>query len=468
MQKKTRRGWMSVDTLALIGFCCGLVFLVFVVGVITAHRNWLPSRWIRNASEAAGALVAQRALVNQEFPDYLWFPARSSECGLITRDAARSYPGWTMYAAADEGSAILLDDEGRELHRWSAPFSRVWPQAQQLQGWAPDRCIYIRRTHVFPTGDLLALYETPSQTPNGCGLARLDRHGRPIWTFDANAHHDFCVSPNGKVYVLTHRFRSKRLPNWEQLQPPFIEEFLTVLSSSGQVQKSLSLFKLLGESPFHRPLVTFTDQLGDVLHSNSVQLVNAGFAQHHGGVSPGDLMVCLRNVNLVIIINPQMEQIVWATTGPWRLPHDPDPLSDGSILIFDNCYARGRLHGSRVLRFQPLEGIVQWQYPSRSDQSLRSDIRACQQHLPNGNVLITESDQGRILEVTPDGEVAWEYVHPVRGGNDGQLIPIVTGAFRYDPSELPFLEQNPSRGEESSPRHTSPAVGRADSAVLGS
>jgi hypothetical protein len=37
-------------------------------------------------------------------------------------------------------------------------------------------------------------------------------------------------------------------------------------------------------------------------------------------------------------------------------------------------------------------------------------IRA--QRLPNGNTLITEGMHGRIFQVTPSGEVVWEYLTP--------------------------------------------------------
>jgi hypothetical protein len=31
--------------------------------------------------------------------------------------------------------------------------------------------------------------------------------------------------------------------------------------------------------------------------------------------------------------------------------------------------------------------------------------------LRNGNILITETDAGRVLEVTPEGEVVWSFVN---------------------------------------------------------
>ncbi len=63
-------------------------------------------------------------------------------------------------------------------------------------------------------------------------------------------------------------------------------------------------------------------------------------------------------------------------------------------------------------------------------------MRSAQERLPNGNTLITESDGGRLLEVTPAGEIVWEYLNPVRGGEAEELIPIVSWGQRIDPATL--------------------------------
>ena len=34
------------------------------------------------------------------------------------------------------------------------------------------------------------------------------------------------------------------------------------------------------------------------------------------------------------------------------------------------------------------------------------------QKLPNGNILINEAETGRFFQVTPDGEIVWEYINP--------------------------------------------------------
>ena len=52
---------------------------------------------------------------------------------------------------------------------------------------------------------------------------------------------------------------------------------------------------------------------------------------------------------------------------------------------------------------------VVWQY----DQGFYSPFISGVQRLPNGNTLITEGTSGRLLEVTSDGEVVWEYLNPI-------------------------------------------------------
>ena len=68
--------------------------------------------------------------------------------------------------------------------------------------------------------------------------------------------------------------------------------------------------------------------------------------------------------------------------------------------------------------------------------------------MPNGNTLITESDGGRLFEVTPDNEIVWEFINPVRGGEKDEFIPIVSSGERIDPESLDpaFLQSlsNPS------------------------
>jgi hypothetical protein len=131
--------------------------------------------------------------------------------------------------------------------------------------------------------------------------------------------------------------------------------------------------------------------------------------------------------------------------GPWHKPHDPEPLPNGHIMLFDNQALHGRMGGSRVIEFDPGDSQIVWQYRGEGLDSFDSPQLSRQQMLPNGNVLIAEAEGGRILEVTRDRQVAWSFMHPVRhaSSNGRNLVPIVSDVVRYAPASLPFLRKNP-------------------------
>jgi hypothetical protein len=50
-----------------------------------------------------------------------------------------------------------------------------------------------------------------------------------------------------------------------------------------------------------------------------------------------------------------------------------------------------------------------------------------QQYLPNGDVLIADSESGRAIEVDPRGEIVWEFVNRY----DADYVAEIWGAERY-------------------------------------
>jgi outer membrane protein assembly factor BamB len=114
-------------------------------------------------------------------------------------------------------------------------------------------------------------------------------------------------------------------------------------------------------------------------------------------------------------------------------------LPSGNLLIFNNCYAGYGVAGSRVIEFDPRTRQIVWSFGAEPDRSFNSNIRAGQQRLPNGNVLVTESCAGRVFEVNPRGEIVWRYATTVRGGPNGSLTPVVAAVRRIPAAELPFL-----------------------------
>jgi hypothetical protein len=90
-------------------------------------------------------------------------------------------------------------------------------------------------------------------------------------------------------------------------------------------------------------------------------------------------------------------------------PHDASLLADGNLLVFDNGMERG---WSRVLEIDPRTRDIVWEYPGPDDTGFFTPGRGSSQRLANGNTLIAESNAGRAFEVTPTGDVVWEFLNP--------------------------------------------------------
>lgn len=85
--------------------------------------------------------------------------------------------------------------------------------------------------------------------------------------------------------------------------------------------------------------------------------------------------------------------------------------------------------------------IVYWSYGARRSEDLFSKSSGSSQRLPNGNTLITESDNGRAIKVTPANEIVWEFINPARAGPHNELIATVSELLRiWQPERLAWLE----------------------------
>jgi len=84
-------------------------------------------------------------------------------------------------------------------------------------------------------------------------------------------------------------------------------------------------------------------------------------------------------------------------------------MDNDHILVFDNGVMK---NASRVLELDPLLEEIIWEYKGDPPGSFFTRGRGGNQPLPNGNVLITESNEGHVFEVTREGEIVWEFFNP--------------------------------------------------------
>jgi len=376
-----------------------------------------------------------------------WYPARFRRSGVLRYDMSRTQPGYTLYSLAPDLSAHLIDMDGRALHRWTLSRARILPNrtSDTLFGMLEPQ---IETGHLFPNGDLLLLYEQKAVGGAHTQLVKLDKNSNVVWNSPVNAHHAIEVVGD-RIYALTGKIRpSSSNPIINAFRVPYLDESVSILDADGNTLSTYSILQAMANTKRMRlaDAMPSSDRI-DRLHSNSLDVLTEQTARFIRGAKPGDVLLSLRNLDMLVVMNLKTEKIVWALRGSWRQQHDAKMLQNGHILLFDNrgdLMDRGR---SRVLEIDPGTGGIVWSYDGTESDLLDSHFRGGAQRLANGNTMISESTTGRIIEVAADGTIVWEYVSPLQAEENGHKLVASLGlnVTRLNRSALRILSDRARR-----------------------
>lgn len=360
---------------------------------------------------AAGADTAtpreQERLEQLRSLGYIGGTETATESGVTIHDRERAQDGLNFYCSGHAPEAFLMDMDGNVLHRWGRSFAELWPDADVARDDENTR--WWRRCHLLPDRSILVIFE-------GLGIARLDRDSNPIWQNLNGAHHDLEVLPDGSIWVLT---RERRLLPRLGIGRPVFEDYATQLDASGREVRRVSLLEALEGSGL-QGLWDRPGPNGDLFHTNTLAVLDGRAADRRPAFAKGNLLVSMLKLDAIAVVDPDREVAVWTHTGGFRKQHDPKLLDGGNLLLFDNRGPGG--DRSRVLELEPERFETVWEYQGSESNPLFSKQLGTAERLPNGNTLITESDRGRALEVTPSGEIVWEFHNPHRVGGAGALV----------------------------------------------
>jgi hypothetical protein len=327
---------------------------------------------------------------------------------VTVHDPARAFDGLNLVVSAHAAQAALVDMDGRVLHTWQRPIEDVWPDLdfEGREGFGT----FWRRACALPNGDLLAIYDR-------IGMIRLDRDSELIWANPGGYHHDLEVVPDGTIYTLARAEREEH--DRLKLTGPIEEDFVAILApEDGRELRRVSILDCFLNSDYQSVLAGARSE-GDLMHVNTVERMDGRFAERHPLFAEGLVLISTPTLNTIATVDLERETVVWALGGMWRFQHQPTVVGDGHLLVFDNL---GQDGSSKVIELDPRTQEVVWAYRGSPGRRFWSNFLGSCQRLPNGNTLVTESTAGRAFEVTPGGEIVWEYVNPHRAGEDESLI----------------------------------------------
>lgn len=443
------------------------VFLVFTAGVGTSRYGLFPASIVNDAITAIEA-QSMKYLTSSAPED--WTSDDAINKGTLVVSSPDSFPGYTLVTVHYSNIAYLLDHAGKVVHRWKMPFYDVWNKPEHIAAPVEEKQIYFTKAKLLPNGDLIAMYSALGDTPYGYGMIKLDKDSNIIWSYPAEAHHDFYIAPDsGNIYALTHTTIDAPIKDLENLQYPLLTDHVDILSPDGKKLRRISIMDALKNSPYEallyqRPYIMTLSW--DVLHTNSVTVLTPDIAAAFPMFRPGQILLSVRNLQALVVIDPDSEKAVWAATGPWRYQHAAHFSPNGTIMLLDNLgrYVHGETY-SQILEFNPATNGVTWSYAGSKEHPFFTSLGGRLQRLGNNNYLITEMNSSRIFEVTRNGTIVWDYrlpeeyfdvtadelwqykntskqleQHPLKWIRREKLLTAISSAERYSVEELPFLQ----------------------------
>ena len=270
-------------------------------------------------------------------------------------------------------------------------------------------------------------------------MLELDWDSNVVWAYrDRMLHHDYERLPNGNTLLLLWEPLSADLVAQVQggfdvdFAPGMLGDVVREVTPDGATVSEWRSWEYLDVS---EDIICPLDARREWSHGNTLN------------VTPeGDLLVSYRLTSTVGIVDRKSGEFKWKW-GPGEVYHQHNPtwLANGRVLIFDNGGHRRGISYSRIVEIDPTTNEIHWEYEGTPNISFYSYNISGAQRLPNGNTLICEGAPGRLFEVTPRGEVVWEYINPFftygESSSSGKMeySNATFRCHRYDPGHPAFV-----------------------------
>jgi hypothetical protein len=346
-------------------------------------------------------IFLHRSVVNYCMPDTHAF-LTIGDSNVVSRGYILVAPYFADSFYEHPGEVYLIDSLGHIAHTWHTQYQVLYAILQANGHLFVSMTPPINQA-VYPSGGTTGL------------IQELDWSGKVLWEYsDDQMTHDFEVLPDGSVAYT----------RWESTPKSF------AMNVQGGMKVSTSTVWANGIVVVNREkqilwkwdVAAYLDPRNYVLsplmprsdwaHLNSLRYTADNPITH----TPA-FLISVRDISTVFFIDAHTGMIIWQSPkGMLSLQHDATLLQNGDVMVFDNGLFREQPRAylaSRVIEIDPHTNKIVWQYDGggtgTEDAQFASSIMGGAQRLSNGNTLITVSTQGRMLEVTPDKIIVWDY-----------------------------------------------------------
>lgn len=400
-----------------LAYLAALVCLVY--GYAVGHFHIFPYQWLHTVYDEINYIKndwtggVERFLVAYEHdPDKAFSEVESGRFSKKTAPELRAndpMPGYRAFMGSFDfdppaHAVVLLGPDQRVHHIWRLNEDAVPAEYEPRE----DANKFPHGMEILPDGSVIFAYDA------GSSLQRFDACGDPLWTTPGAFHHSLSLDIDGEhVWVLLDA--SNTVP--ESADKASRRQLVRVGIDNGEIVKRISLRQVMDANPgidilgLHQ--TDYEDHYEwqeDSFHENDIEPLPRELAGAFPQFEAGDLLLSLRALDLIFVLDPDTLKVKWWRIAQTRRQHDADWQPDGTITVYDNDMHRGEV---RIVKFWPQSYEARVLYDGRAHE-VKSWFRGRHQVLPNGNVLVTVPQQGRVLEVTPDDQIAFEFLNRYR------------------------------------------------------
>ena len=223
-------------------------------------------------------------------------------------------------------------------------------------------------------------------------LVRIDKFNKLKWVDSSNLFHHSIELENDSTIWTSSRLKE---PIIYKVKGFLNDAICAIDPRDGKIKFMKSVADILVENGYEHLLNIGYDE--DGIHLNDIQ--PAPYSSKYW--ENGDLLISLRNRNIVALYRPSNNKIMWLKTGPWLAQHDCDFVDGKTIMIFGNDVLWDKnllVNGHNDIYFYDFEkDQVSKPYNKlMKEANIKTKTGGRSDLLKNGDLFIDESANGKI------------------------------------------------------------------------
>ncbi|MEM9843178.1 MAG: arylsulfotransferase family protein [Pseudomonadota bacterium] len=402
---------------SFIVFLISLGFLISLIagaiGFSIAYTKAPPTAQVTRALQAGRMLLATGVAAPENLLLERRADAPEDPFHMHEEDAPRGWRAFMIYdLERDLYEVDLYDADGTKTWTWP-----VGDPAIAESGALNSDRIHPHGLIIEPDGSIII---------NGLAkekiLASYDQCGVPNWTRQEYFHHLMSRADDGTIW------------NWLGRDAAYGQDEVMVRFDP-KTGETLQEIEITGDMLHTRPENLETLGLPsyyqkgegkpsekrstDLFHTNDIEALSAELAPAFPMFEAGDLLMSLRNMQAIVVMDPETYEIKWLRQGPWIHQHDPEFRTDGLISVFNNNF-QGRYElRSAVVAVNPATGQVSNLF---ENPQFYSERMGQQQEVTPTVLHVSVPGEGRAFEVdTTTDRILFEFNNRVLEGHNGHL-----------------------------------------------